>query len=56
VNDDAGGKPEIILAPEELKEEQAQRSINLPCMGFSFLIGLTMLPMVKKKRRKLTFV
>ncbi len=52
VNDDEEQKSEIVLAPEDVKEGEAQGGISLPCMGFSFLIGLTMLPMVKKKRRK----
>jgi Ca-activated chloride channel family protein len=49
VNEDDGHEPEILPAPEDVKEGEAQGGINLPCMGFSFLIGLTMLPMVKKK-------
>jgi hypothetical protein len=49
VNQDEVNEPEIVPVPEDVKEGEAQGGINLPCMGFSFLMGLTMLPMVKKK-------
>jgi hypothetical protein len=52
VDDDEIHEPEIVPPPEDLNEGQAQGGISLPCLGFSFLIGLTMLPMAKKKIRK----
>ena len=48
-NEDEGHEPEIAPVLEDVKEGESQGGISLPCMGFSFLIGLTMLPMVKKK-------
>ncbi|MFA9491744.1 MAG: VIT domain-containing protein [Anaerolineales bacterium] len=52
VKEDEGHEPEIVLAPEDVKEGEAAGGISLPCMGFSFLVGLTMLPMAKKKIAK----
>jgi len=47
--EDEGHEPEILLAPEDVKEGEAAGAISLPCMGFSFLVGLTMLPVARKK-------
>ena len=52
VDDDEIHEPEVVLVPEDINKGETQGGISLPCLGFSFLIGLTMLPMVKKKRRK----
>ena len=52
VNGEEAHESEILLAPADMNDGKSQGEVSLPCMGFSILIGMTMLPMAKKKLGK----